>query len=367
MTTDRETGRLQAQLRKLRAEANNNEQILRRAQRRELALLEADSLVELFNRLTVGLQDSFGVPEATVLLVDPDHEVRHLVAALSTDPLPTGVMLVDRLDRHAGVLRGLRQAWLGPFESRHGRLFRRSDRLASVAILPLARDKRLMGSINLGSSDRRRFSPDHATDFLDHLGAIASFSLENAVNRARLRRSGFTDMLTGWHNRRYLEVRMDEELSRAQRQSTSVSCLMIDIDHFKPVNDNYGHLAGDEVLHEVATRIATQVRVSDVAARFGGEEFVVVMPGTDSRQAAALAERIRESVSATPIAADREHAISVTVSIGVAVIEPGRQHDLETQGRALIDTADEAMYEAKRSGRDRVVVAQPVSIPNEID
>ncbi len=365
--TDQEKARLRSQLKKLHTEANVNELKLRRAQQRELSLLEAESLIELFKRCTTGLCDSFGIPEATLVLWDPEHEVRHLVTALSADPLPVAVQLVDNLERVSPVYRSLRGAWLGPFESRHARLFQRSDRLSSVAILPIVRDRHLVGSLNLGSGDRTRFTQGHATDFLDHLGVIASFCLENAVNRARLRLSGFTDVLTGWHNRRYLEVRMHEEVSRMQRNGEPLGCLMIDIDRFKQVNDKFGHLAGDEVLRQVATRVASQVRTSDVAARFGGEEFVVLLPATDEQLALNLAERIRQAVGSTPIRIDDEHALTITVSIGVAARQPDVEAEAEAEGKRLIDAADEAMYRAKNAGRDRVVTACSVPILNEID
>src|SRR5208282_6616344 len=96
--------------------------------------------------------------------------------------------------------------------------------------------------------------------------------IENAVNRARLLRAGITDFLTGWHNRRYLQQRLKEELARAQRRAGSIACLMIDVDHFKGINDGYGHLAGDKALKEIAARVEEQIRSMDTAARFGGDE-----------------------------------------------------------------------------------------------
>ena len=106
---------------------------------------------------------------------------------------------------------------------------------------------------------------------------MSAVCLENAVNRARLLRSGFTDFLTGFYNRRYLQARLREELARAQRAHQTLALLMIDIDHFKQINDRFGHLAGDAVLREVARRIATEMRTSDTGARFGGDEFAIVL------------------------------------------------------------------------------------------
>ena len=338
-----------------------------RAQKRELSLSDADSIVELFERLTTGLGDSFGIPACTVVLCDPEHEVRHLISEAKDQPVPPGVLLVDRLDDLPGTYQALNKPWLGPFNDSHRRLFAAGHDIASVAILPLARDRHLMGSINLGSGDPQRFTADHATDILAHLGSIASFAIENAVNRARLRLNGLTDALTGWHNRRYLEVRLTEEMARAQRGRESISCLMIDVDHFKRVNDDLGHLAGDEVLREVAHRIMSQVRDSDVAARFGGEEFVVLLPNTEERLARNLAERIRLVVRSTPIRADQNKALTMTVSVGVAATRARRYDDATVQGKLLVEAADAAMYRAKQAGRDKVLTAKSVPATNAID
>ncbi|MBT8132641.1 MAG: sensor domain-containing diguanylate cyclase [Gammaproteobacteria bacterium] len=367
MTSQKEIEQLRQLLREQSEEAAANELILRRAQKRELSLLEADSLVELFDRMTNGLKESFGIPAVSLVMCDPHHEVRHLVTSLNHQPVPPDVLLVDRLEFLPGVYNQLSEPRLGPFQENQRLLFPFAEDIASSAILPLAREKFVIGSINLGSRDAERFKPDHATDIMAHLGVIASFSLENAVNRARLRLSGLTDPLTDWHNRRYLEVRLKEEIARAQRNGYSISCLMIDIDHFKRVNDSLGHLAGDEVLREVSRRIATQVRESDVAARFGGEEFVVILPDTPERNARNLAERVRRVVRATPILAEQGQALTITVSAGVASIRPKPRVDPLRQGNALIEAADSAMYRAKKTGRDRVLTAETVPIANEID
>jgi diguanylate cyclase (GGDEF)-like protein len=224
-------------------------------------------------------------------------------------------------------------------------------------MIPLSHRGKLLGSINLCSKDPLRFTQVHASDFLAHTGIIASFCIENAVNRARLLRSGFTDVLTGWHNRRYLTVRINEELARARRDRTSLVCLMLDIDHFKRVNDTWGHAAGDAVLQELAQRIESQVRASDVAARYGGEEFVVLLPRTDVASASKLAERIRSAVAAEPVVLPNSDTVTITASIGIAEVSPRADDtDLKTLGDSLIARADVALYAAKSAGRDQVVV-----------
>ncbi len=162
-----------------------------------------------------------------------------------------------------------------------------------------------------------------------------------------------TDSLTGLHNRRYLSTHLDSVMERMQDSNKPVSLLMIDLDHFKKVNDTYGHGAGDEVLHEVGQRILRNIRGFDLAVRYGGEEFVVVMPDTPVDVALGVADRLCEKMANDPVKiSDAKDKISVTLSIGVAVSK-GSEETAET----LLKRADESLYEAKRSGRNRVIPA----------
>ena len=162
--------------------------------------------------------------------------------------------------------------------------FRATPNLKSAALVPLPRKDRATGALCFGSRDPTRFTRHHGTDFLAHLGAVAAVCIENAVNRARLLRAGITDFLTGWHNRRYLQQRLKEELARAQRRGGTIACLMIDIDKFKSINDGYGHLAGDNALKEIAQRVEAQIRSMDTAARFGGDELAILLPEATPRR-----------------------------------------------------------------------------------
>ncbi|NND65340.1 MAG: sensor domain-containing diguanylate cyclase [Gammaproteobacteria bacterium] len=360
MTTQQDKEQsLRQQLSKLTAEAAKNETILRRAQERELSLLQAESLPDLLNRMVHDVADSYGLEAVTVVLCDPEHEVRHLLIGGGSrlDELH-GVIFVDALVTITSLYTALKQPWVGPFmNSDHQLIFPGHSNLKSVALLPLMRQQQVIGSMNFGSSDPERFTRQHATDFLNHLAVIASFCLESAVNRARLVRSGMTDVLTGWHNRRYLETRMHEELSRACRSGQTISCVLIDVDHFKQVNDKHGHLIGDQVLREVAARIDRQVRNGDVAARFGGEEFAIVMPNTSVEEAKQLAERVRLITAAAPVTASDNLALAVTLSAGVATIQPkSARDDVDEMAQNLLQQADDALYRAKSAGRNRVVV-----------
>jgi len=178
--------------------------------------------------------------------------------------------------------------------------------------------------------------------------------LQSQLNVAResLRFQATHDPLTKMLNRRAITDILEREVSRAYRYKKPVSLLMLDLDHFKKVNDNYGHLTGDEVLCKVSIRISSVVRDYDSLGRYGGEEFVVVLPNCDSTEGLNVAERIRRCVEETPIKTKRR-MITITISVGVAVFTAGEK----IAGRVLIHAADSALYRAKNSGRNRVELA----------
>lgn len=159
-----------------------------------------------------------------------------------------------------------------------------------------------------------------------------------------------TDDMTGLYNRRYFDRHLGVMLGKAQAQDRDMALMILDIDHFKSVNDNYGHDVGDVVLREFAARLKRNIRGVDLACRFGGEEFVVLMPDTDYWQAEAVAERVRQSISERSFEIGADRHLAVTVSAGVTLNE-ARSDTPET----LIKRADVALYRAKREGRNRVV------------
>jgi two-component system cell cycle response regulator len=351
---------LRARIAALLEEASNNERLLKKTQEREIELLKNESLPQLFDVICVRQREAHNLDAATLVLWDPQHEIRHLLIGdqVRLEEFPS-VIFTDSVVGMAPQFATFQKPWLGPYMGAdHQLLFPGQHSLQSVALIPLWRQDQLHGSLNFGSNDPKRFTRHLGSDFLAHLGVIASFAIENAVNRARLVRSGLTDFLTGWHNRRYLHARLKEELIRAQRQGTGVVCLLIDLDRFKEINDRHGHLAGDLALREVAHRVDTQIRGSDAAARFGGDEFVILAPTLNAEQAMILAERIRLAVCETPIMLEAGIAKTLTVSIGIAGVMPRREEsDLKTLAESLLAEADAALYRAKQHGRNRVELA----------
>ena len=190
----------------------------------------------------------------------------------------------------------------------------------------------------------------------EELMARIRAALRTKTTRDALVVEATTDQLTGLHNRSHLETVADQLLSLAVRNERPISCLMIDLDHFKSINDTYGHGAGDAVLKETAARFACAVRRSDVLVRYGGEEFVLLLPETDSPGAVAMADRLRLRLEADPIVFEQPGhdrvEIVVRASVGVASWRPGIE-----DAAGLISLADRAMYRAKALGRARVELA----------
>jgi diguanylate cyclase (GGDEF)-like protein len=178
-----------------------------------------------------------------------------------------------------------------------------------------------------------------------------ALTLSNAKLRQVLRDQSIRDPLTGLYNRRYMEETLSRELARAQRAGSALALVVADLDHFKKINDTHGHPAGDKVLRAAAQQLAAAVRASDVACRFGGEEFVLILPDCSKAAAIAKAQQLCERLRAQPVSADGQ-AVAVTASFGVAALgEDG------VDAVSLFEAADRAVYAAKRAGRDRVVAA----------
>jgi diguanylate cyclase (GGDEF)-like protein len=332
---------------------------MRGARQRELQLLRATTFEALLEALTEGLRASYDLAYCNLVLCDPDNDIRHLLLANGT-PAESfdNLAMVESLSGLAPQYIALRRPWQGPFAAcDHQLICPAAPTAKSMAMLPITFRGDLIGSINFCSANAERFKPDAAADDLEHLASIASLCLENAINRARILRSGFTDSLTGWHNRQYLKVRLSEELARARRDGTRLVCLMLNVDHFKRVGDSWGHAASDVALREVAQRVDSQVRASDIAARYAGERFVVLMPDTDVSAAKLLAERIRHALAETPIDLANGDTVSLTGSIGIAAVQLAPEaDDLKTVGDSLMARAGVALYAAKSAGRDQVVI-----------
>jgi len=225
----------------------------------------------------------------------------------------------------------------------------------TAVAIPLRRGNRALGALALyGRRAGDEFGPDDI-HLLQSLVRQAETAIENSFLYEEATRLSITDGLTGLWNRRLFDLRINEELQRAIRFQEPFGLLLVDLDHFKRVNDRYGHQAGDAVLIELARRLTDATREVDVVTRFGGEEFALILPKTPVQGTMRLAAKVREVVAEEPFAAGNA-AIPITVSVGAAAYP---DHGLS--GAELLAAADAALYRAKANGRDRVEEAEPGS------
>lgn len=219
----------------------------------------------------------------------------------------------------------------------------------SFLAVPLRSKGRVVGSMNINRPDIDAFLPGEIR-LAEAIAAQAALAISNARLHAQTVELSFTDPLTGIANRRSLFVRLEQELVRALRFGDALSLLMIDLDHFKDVNDAHGHAAGDRMLHGVAQTLRNSVRKVDLVGRFGGEEFCVVLPRVALAEALEVAEKLRRAIESEPfVALDDRPPLHITISVGVASYGPG-----VTDASTLLDRSDEALYAAKRKGRNNV-------------
>jgi two-component system, cell cycle response regulator len=313
---------------------------------------------------------------ARIMIIEPDA----LVAAKLSEPLATlhQVMSVGSCGEAQASLDGATDLVIAGLASQDSEALRfvsqcrASELWRQLPILLIAGERdlpRLAKGLDLGANDYLVRPVDRNELIARSNIQVRRHRLQNRLDE-NYRRSltlALTDELTGLYNRRYLFAHLDELLARTSSDSIGAALLLFDIDHFKCVNDAYGHAGGDEVLRQIARRTQDSVRSDDLVARLGGEEFAVVMPETGLAIAAAVAERLRIEVASRPfcVSADRLE-LKITISIGVTIANPGCD-----ARDPLLKRADDALYEAKASGRNRIVTrnaplspaVQPVGQP----
>ncbi len=356
---------LRARMAYLMEQAERNHEIMRRHQAFDLEIVGCDNFPKLVTAIFRSLPVISELDIVTLSLVDEEADIQTVMNVLGVDfgEFPQLHFVATEaalgfVPSRSATLTGPPKPLLGPYSPvLHQPMFPNPPAgLQSIALVPLLRNRRLIGSLNLGSLDPTRFTPALGTDFVEHMASIIAICLENVISNEMLKYIGLTDSLTGVYNRRYIDRRLVEEIARARRQAYRISCMYIDIDHFKQVNDTVGHQGGDEVLREVATRIKNELRMSDALGRFGGEEFVVLLIDADLESAVAVAQRIRNSIASQPFHLSTGGQLNLSVSIGVATLDDfERDHAIEGVAHQLVAHADTALYKAKADGRNRVV------------
>tara|TARA_R110002167_G_scaffold22064_2_gene79301 strand:- start:14317 stop:15459 length:1143 start_codon:yes stop_codon:yes gene_type:complete len=351
------------------SKAERNRDILHTFQEIELRLLSCNSLADLLDMLLITLAEYFRLEEVRLVLFDPEHAARDLIPNYS--PPKSANCLV-----FSHNYRDLRQLYSRQPRPRIGsqnaeitaQAFGTATRVKSAALLPLVRQNCIIGSLHLGSYDPSRYNPNVAIDYITHLASIIAVCIENCISQETLVRVSMIDVLTKVHNRRAFNSELSKELSRACRSQHPLSCLFIDLDHFKQINDNYGHPTGDKVLRGSAQTIKNQLRKTDFIARFGGEEFAILLPGCEQKQALQIAENIRQAIKRQRFRSDDNVEFGLTLSVGASTcpamhIEPSGLSDL---AELLLASADKGVYQAKAQGRDRVCLSE-LKVNQELD
>ncbi|MGA9533132.1 MAG: GGDEF domain-containing protein, partial [Anaerolineales bacterium] len=228
-----------------------------------------------------------------------------------------------------------------------------SDRAAFPSIcVPMMAQGESLGVLHLESDDESMQFTEAQQRLSQSVADTLSLALANFKLRETLRHQSIRDPLTGLFNRRFLEESLRRELKRAARNQGTLSVVMFDIDHFKDFNDTFGHDGGDMVLHALGDYLVEHIRGSDIACRYGGEEFVLVLPDAPLGAGQGKAEKIREDIAAFRMSYQGQSLGPITVSLGVAAFP---EHGLD--GDALLRLADAAMYRAKKEGRNRTMTA----------
>lgn len=343
---------------KLRAYVSNaqyNAEKLQRFHDQELQFITANGLNELTSFIHVDYKNNFQLDHVSLLLVDEEFEIRHILNSMQIDAEQIGLTFSDTAIDDSIFPDGLHPLLCNIKNKDLCTFFENIPLdINSAAILPLIRGNRIIGTLNIASHEVSRFIEGAATDFLEHLATILAVCIENAINHEKVRLLGLIDPLTGVHNRRYFEQRLHEEIDSCLRQNNDLAFLIIDLDYFKAINDSCGHPVGDTVLQEVSTIIRMQLRLSDILARFGGEEFVVLISDTNKQTVYDIAERIRSSITEHADFNNMGLPNPVTVSIGLCMLpcDPP-QNSIDKISAQILKRADEALYQSKQNGRNQ--------------
>lgn len=314
------------------------------------AVLAADSLRETFGRITRHLRELVPHDDLVIYEVDPTGTIVHPVFA---DGNWVDEVMAESFSIEVGITgRALRERRTANIA--HAELDPASAVVPGTAVepealvcVPLIVEDRTIAALNVYRCGSDVAFDDQEAKVIERFGAMAALAFHSARQREMLLAQARTDGLTGLLNHRAFHERLAEETERALVGDLELSVVLLDIDHFKAINDTYGHGEGDRALHEVGKRLRAAVRADDIVARLGGEEFALLVAGAGRLEAAAAAERMRGAVAAVRVDAGR-----LTASAGVATF-PG---DAGSPQR-LLEAADTALYVAKRNGRDRACAA----------
>lgn len=349
-----ENTELKRTLRLTAKKIEHNEATLKRFFDVELRLLACNRLAELLDLLLNDFKTTFKLSDVRLVLFDPEHITRELLENFLSDH--SSHIQLEPDQRFLKQLYPAKKLLAGEINSEDRKtLFPNNPYILSAALLPLVRQECLIGSLHLGAQDIHRYTVDYRYDYLEHLASVIAVCIENCINQENLQRLSTFDMLTNVHNRRAFDQDILKEVNRANRNNAPLSCLFIDLDYFKAINDTHGHQTGDRVLKTIGLLLKNILRKTDLIARYGGEEFAILLPGCAEAQAQQVAENLRKQVASEIFRSLEGTPFRISTSIGFSTFYP-KQHqnppDLKEESERLVRISDEALYQAKHEGRN---------------
>jgi len=337
-----------AELKSILERIRDNEEIAKKFFEIEVSILSILDFEGLLERLLSEIREKFGIPCVWISLIEKS-EISDLVQTLAfSKDLKERLNLIDRktflrlTDNRTTPL--LLNGDLHPFYPMlpKGQL----NFIRSLAVSPITLHGEIIGSLNQADFSPLRYRPGMDTQLLEQLAVKVSICLSNVIAHERLKWQAVRDPLTDLLNRRVMETVLNREFKRAQRYKSPLSLAFIDMDDFKIVNDRFGHECGDALLQYVAGQLVEITRDSDVVARYGGDEFVIILPGTPVQEASKLLQRLQQHFRDKPMHYD-ERAIAASISFGVASMNDQNVADPES----LLRAADTMLYTIKKNKR----------------
>ena len=326
---------------KLAKQFQDREEARWRWQQFELQLIRSQGLGTLLELLLCQAKSYFGLDRVNLQLLNADHGWSRCLDKWP-DCTSSNLLLIENIAT-------LEQQF--PLGVKVRVIHQQADDQRAL-LMPLVQQGVLVGCLRFDvTAEHHLFAMDNLT----HFAALVTICLESCRNRELLHQQSLVDILTGVLNRRGFEQSLREESARAMRSNLPLTAMFVDLDHFKQVNDRYGHPCGDRVLALIAETIGEMLRPTDILSRYGGEEFVALLPACDETQAGGIAERINQAVVARPLRDDTGSSFHLSCSVGYSCWQrPGVANgDGEETVRQLIARADEALYRAKQWGRNQ--------------
>jgi diguanylate cyclase (GGDEF)-like protein len=321
-----------------------NREISRKFFEIETSILSTLNFKDLFQRLLTEIQEEFRVPFVWISMIEKSDVSKLIFELAYSEILEEHLNLIEK-ERLLQLLENSSKPILINTHLEHFHsLFPRNQKypIGSLAVAPLTLDGEIIGSLNQGDYSESRYTPGMDTSLLEQLSVKVSICLSNVMAHEKLRALAYQDPLTGLLNRRAMARVLEREFKRFERYGTPLSVAFLDLDHFKQVNDHYGHDIGDDLLRYVSAHLQRMTRETDVVARFAGDEFVIILPNTNLKYAHKFVERHQAFFLKNPMNMGSV-SIPISISSGVATAQDPAISD----SASLLKKADQILYQAK--------------------